>query len=247
VFGSWIIVASRFEIDTKSIHRMKNQAICVGSALLLGLTACDPQPSASAGVVDADGTEYRTVKIGNQEWFAENLRTMRYRNGDLIPGDLNGAEWTTTEAGAQAVYAEGYSEVRSGSEDEEENLEVYGRLYNWYAVNDSRGLCPLGWHVPTDEDWTTLIEELGGEAVAGEHMKTNEWGGRNESGFSALPGGFRFNYGGSFDDLGNGGYWWSSSPSGSDAWYRYLSSGYSGVGRYYDGVRDGFSVRCVRD
>jgi len=228
---------------------MKNQAICVGSVLLLGLTACDDaRPSASADVVDADGTEYRTVKIGNQEWFAENLRTTRYRNGEVIPGDLNGAEWSSTETGAQAVYGEGFSEVMSGSEDEEENLEDYGRLYNWYAVNDSRGLCPDGWHVPTDEDWTVLIEELGGVEVAGKHMKTDEWGGSDESGFSALPGGYRDSSYGFFTNLGSYGTWWSSSPSGSNAWYRFLYSGYSGVYRSNSsGVRSGFSVRCVRD
>ena len=151
-----------------------------------------------------------------------------------------------------------------GSSDEVANLATYGRLYNWYAVNDARGLCPVGFHVPTDSEWMTLEMALGmtsaqanstgwrGTDQASQLKASSNdslpWNGTNTSGFSALPGGLRGYSNGAFDYLGDGGYWWSSSPSGSDAWYRYLNSGGSNVGRGYDGyVRYGFSVRCVRD
>jgi uncharacterized protein (TIGR02145 family) len=191
--------------------------------------------------VTYDGHTYDLVQIGTQCWFKENLRSDNYRNGDVIPGNLNDDQWTSTTSGAQAIY-----------DNDNANLATYGRLYNWYAVNDARGLCPTGFHVPTDGEWTELENYLGGEEVAGAKMKsspsdTPPWDGMNSSGFSALPGGFR-NYGsGYFYGLGSFGLWWSSSPSGSNAWYRTLDSGYSNVFRSGSSVRDGFSVRCVRD
>ena len=196
-----------------------------------------------------DGHSYDLVQIGSQCWFAENLRSDNYRNGDAIPGNLSDAQWTSTSSGAQTVYGEGTSTVYNGSSDEVANLATYGRLYNWYAVNDSRGLCPSGFHVPSDGEWTVLEDALGGSEVAGTALKAASpaWDGTNSSGFSALPGGGRTSGYGNFDDQGYYGYWWSSSPSGTNAWYRVLYSGYSSVGRYYDTTRYGFSVRCVRD
>jgi uncharacterized protein (TIGR02145 family) len=208
----------------------------VGSGLRFKVRTGNPGPCAGADRVTFDGYDYRTVAIGDQCWFAENLRSDNYRSGAAIPGNLTGGQWKTTTAGAQAVY-----------ENDPKRLSTYGRLYNWYAVNDARGLCPSGWHVPSDEEWTVLTDGLGGERVAGEQLKTDSWGGTNASGFSALPGGARNDYNGYFDDLGASGYWWSSSPSGSNAWYRYLNSGDSYVFRNYNSVRYGFSVRCVRD
>jgi uncharacterized protein (TIGR02145 family) len=199
-------------------------------------------------VRDGDGNEYRTVQIGNQVWFAENLRSSTYRNGDPIPGGLTDEEWTSTTSGAQTVYGEGTTDVLQGSADEVENLEKYGRLYNWYAVNDPRGLCPSGYHVPSVADWQKLVDELGGEEVAGEALKDDrKWDGNNSSGFSALPGGFRYYASGYFYYQGYYGYWWSSSPDGTLAWYRFLFSGYSNVFRSSFSTRYGFSVRCVRD
>ena len=195
-----------------------------------------PAKASSGTVLDIEGNVYKTVTIGSQEWMAENLRTSKYRNGDAIPGNLSNDEWKSATSGAQAVY-----------DNKNSNLSTYGRLYNWYAVKDTRGLCPSGWRVPTDAEWTELTNFLGGLEVAGKKMKTSNWNGTNSSGFSALPGGARYYSGDYFDDLGYGGYWWSSSPSGSDAWYRFLSSGNSDVYRYYGSVRHGFSVRCVRD
>jgi uncharacterized protein (TIGR02145 family) len=126
-------------------------------------------------------------------------------------------------------------------------LATYGRLYNWYAVKDARGLCPSGFHVPTDEEWKELEGTLGGTSAAGAAMKTTSWGGTNSSGFSALPGGYRNYYDGDFFNQGSTGDWWSSSPNGTLAWPRYLDSGYSFVSRKYTNTSYGFSVRCVRD
>jgi uncharacterized protein (TIGR02145 family) len=197
--------------------------------------------------------DYATVLIGDQCWFAENLRNENYDNGDAIPAGLSDSEWSSTTSGATAVYGESAT-----------NLEIYGRLYNWYAVDDARGLCPSGWHVPTDGEWMTMEMALGmSESEAnstgwrgtdqGTQMKTTYgWNGggngTNSSGFSGLPGGFRVNLG-FFDLAGDLGSWWSSSPSGSGshAWSRFLSNDYEGVYRSSFSRRGGFSVRCVRD
>lgn len=131
-----------------------------------------------------------------------------------------------------------------------------GKLYNWYAVTDPRGLAPEGWHVPSDAEWTTLTTFLGGEYVAGGKMKeagTAHWlapngGATNSSGFTGLPGGYRNSYG-TFYTIGNYGYWWSSTePTTYDAWYRYLAYDGGDVGRGFGNVKPyGFSVRCLRD
>ena len=130
-------------------------------------------------------------------------------------------------------------------------MDTYGRLYNGYAVSDSRSLCPNGWHVPTDDEWTFMTEFLGGEAIAGSQMKADYgWqsggNGTNSSGFSGLPGGYRFENG-SFSSAGITGIWWSSSGNGSSAWSRQLSLSSQSVNRSSNNLENGFSVRCVRD
>ena len=184
------------------------------------------------------GVGYSTVQIGDQCWFAENLRTTTYLNGEAIPQNLSFGDWSSTTSGAMAFY-----NYNDGS--------AYGGLYNWYAVDDARGLCPSGWHVPTDAEWTILTDHLGGESVAGGQMKTTYgWNGggngTNSSGFSGLPGGSRGSNGG-FGGAGDFGGWWSSSPSGSNAWFRFLGSSGEDVGRFDSNPQIGFSVRCVRD
>jgi uncharacterized protein (TIGR02145 family) len=201
--------------------------------------------------VSYQGYDYTTVLIGEQCWFAENLRNENYDNGDAIPSNLSDSDWGNTTSGATAVYDESAS-----------NLETYGRLYNWYAVDDERGLCPSGWHVPTDGEWMTMEMALGmSESAAngtgwrgmdqGTQMKTTYgWNGggngTNSSGFSGLPGGARGSSG-NFYGAGGDGYWWGSSPDGSSAWDRYLDDYYEGVYRNLINPRSGFSVRCVRD
>ncbi|MGB1384480.1 MAG: fibrobacter succinogenes major paralogous domain-containing protein [Flavobacteriales bacterium] len=194
-------------------------------------------PSWSCGeAITYAGVGYSTVQIGDQCWFAENLRTTTYLNGDAIPQNLSDGDWSSTTSGAMAFY---------------DNFSTSSGLYNWYAVDDARGLCPSGWHVPTDEEWTMLTDHLGGESVAGGQMKTNYgWNGggngTNSSGFSGLPGGIR-DFSAFFYLAGNEGYWWSSSPNGSNAWIRYLANSYEVVFRAGSNPQTGFSVRCVRD
>tara|TARA_B110000003_G_scaffold99958_1_gene102150 strand:- start:1505 stop:2404 length:900 start_codon:yes stop_codon:yes gene_type:complete len=219
-------------------------------------------------LVSYQGYDYATVLIGDRCWFAENLRSENYENGDAIPAGLSDSEWTSTTSGATAVYGEGSSACFKYSPDgdacdEAWSLNEYGRLYNWYAVDDARGLCPSGWHVPTDGEWMTMEMALGmSESEAnstswrgtdqGTQMKTTYgWygggNGTNSSGFSGLPGGYRLSLG-LFDDAGYGGLWWSSSPDGSDAWFRYLHYNFENVLRAgYISQRSGLSVRCVRD
>jgi uncharacterized protein (TIGR02145 family) len=188
------------------------------------------------------GSEIKSVKIGNQVWMEENLNVDHYRNGDPIPTGLSNNQWESTTQGAYAIY-----------NDDPANEKIYGKLYNWYAVYDSRGLCPTGWHVPSDAEWSTLETYLGGSDAAGGKLKsTSGWktpntGATNSSGFNAVPGGDRVN-GGTYNYIGNYGSWWSSSELGSgNAWVRGLYYNGSNVYRNYDGKRVGFSVRCVRD
>ncbi len=192
------------------------------------------------GPVSYHGYDYATVQIGEQCWFAENLRTEHYADGDEIPGQLTSSEWSNTFEGAQAVYT-----------NEASNLSDYGRLYNWYAVDDERGICPTGWHVPTDVECTTLTDGLGGESVAGEKLKSStegplSWDGTNASGFSGLPSGCR-GYGGGFFNIDYYGYFWSASASDTDAWYRELETGDAEVNRFNNNQHSGISVRCLKD
>jgi len=225
--------------------------------LLTLFGTCEEAPACSSPSMD--GYTYDVVQIGDQCWFAENLRTTTYLNGDVIPAGLTDGEWTSTTSGATAVYGEGSSNCYNNSPDidacdEAQSLGEYGRLYNWYAMDDARGLCPSGWHVPTDGEWTNLEDFITAEGFSGTEgialKSTCGWyGGGNGTdvlGFSALPGGYR-NSGGAFYDAGPFGSWWSSSPSGGDAWYRYLYNYSLGIGRDYANPRSGFSVRCLRD
>ena len=211
--------------------------------------------------VEMNGHTYAVVEIGGQCWFAENLRTTLYTNGDTIPAGLTDGEWTSTTAGATAVYGEGNSSCDNWSPDidacdEAQSLAAYGRLYNWYAVDDARGLCPAGWHVPTDGEWTELEDYITSQGFAGTEgtalKSTSGWynngSGTDDFGFSALPGGFSDDYGNlDFYDAGYVGCWWSSSPVGGYAWYRYLYSDLPGIYRANSHPRGGFSVRCLRD
>ena len=212
-----------------------------------------PPECGGATTVTFDGYTYDLVAIGSQCWFAENLRTTHYANGDSIPGNLTRFEWTSTTTGATTIYGEGSSTVYNGSDDEVANLEAYGRLYNWYAVDDSRSLCPTGWHVSTDGEWTDLTDYLGGSSVAGTEMKSSpedspSWNGTNTSGFSALPGGLVY-WDGNFSAEGLFGLWWCASSSGSPGtWSRGLYHDNDNVGSGNDDILPvGFSVRCVRD
>lgn len=197
----------------------------------------------SQALIDIDGNSYPTIitNCSNQVWTQKNLNVSRYRNGDVIP-EVSTASWPMLTTGAWCYYNNSSS---AGT--------TYGKLYNWYAVNDPRGLAPTGWHIPTNSEWTTLIDCLGGQTVAGGKMKaTTVWGvpntgATNSSGFTGLPGSIRYNVG-TFYPIGSYGGWWSSSAESSNtAWTRWLN--YNGVNasKSFDVKYEGFSVRCVKD
>jgi len=199
--------------------------------------------SSRGDVKDIDGNTYKTVKIGDQEWMAENLNVAHYHNGDKIPEARTSKEWkayATKRTGAWCYY-----------DNDAANGKKYGKLFNWYAVNDPRGLAPKGWHVPSDAEWATLTANLGRKEIVGVKMKSNngwvwDMNGTNESGFAGLPGGLCDGLG-MFHDIGYGGLWWSSTErSTRNAWIRDLSFD-DVVGRQSQGKQLGLSVRCVRD
>ncbi len=197
--------------------------------------------------VTFDGYTYNTIIYGNgQEWMAENLRTTVYANGDPIPNVTDVNQWPSLISGAWAHY-----------NDDSQYENPFGKLYNWYTVSDTRNVCPIGWHVPNDSDWTTLTSYFGGANISGGKMKVTGiqyWtspntGATNESGFSGLPGGYRTNYiSPAFLGFGNSGYWWSSTDLNStNASIKLLSSGNSSLYLSSNAKSYGHSVRCLKD
>ena len=219
-------------------------------------------------IQDIDGNLYRTVTIGSQVWMAENLRVSKYNNGVAIPTGLTNAQWSSTWAGAYAIY-----------NNDESLLEAYGKLYNWRAVKDLRGLCPEGWKVPGDADWTQLVNylvsqgfpnewnnpngagnalkscrqinsPLGGDCDTSDHPRWNShninWG-FDQFGFSALPGGRRDNNG-HFTAIGDQGRWWSSTQfSSTEARLRYMHISRGDAVSWTSDNREGYSVRCIKE
>ena len=184
-----------------------------------------------------------TVTIGTQTWMKKNLDVSKYRNGDVIPEVTDPSAWRNLTTGAWCYY-----------ENKTDNGSTYGKLYNWYAVTDPRGLAPVGWHIPTDAEWTSLESFLRG-SFAGGAMKetgTTHWispntDATNSSGWTGLPGGSR-SFVGPFEGLGEVGYWWSSSASNNyKALRRGLDYGFSNLQTNSNDKTYGFSVRCVRD
>jgi uncharacterized protein (TIGR02145 family) len=229
-----------------------------GAQLLPGNATCSTQNISVTGCggqtsLTYDGRTYDLVEIGGQCWFADNLATDQYRNGDLIPTGLDNTTWQNTTSGAYAIY-----------NNDPANDVTYGKLYNWFTVADDRGVCPAGWHVPSDCEWMYLEGSLGmsvadqeiagwrGTNEGGALKATTNWitpniGAANSSGFTALPGGYRYVVG-TYGGIETIGYWWSSKEGYSGhAWYRGLYYDSSDVGRYDNDKRFGFSVRCVRD
>jgi uncharacterized protein (TIGR02145 family) len=186
---------------------------------------------------------YTYVTICKQQWMEQNLDVTTYRDGTVIPYVDNATAWNGLTTGAWCYY-----------NNDPANGAIYGKLYNWYAVNDSRGLAPQGWHIPTDAEWTTLGNLLGGNSAAGGKMKTTgttRWttpntSATNESGYAGLPGGLR-DYNGSFSNVGDDGYWWSATVKSADAWCRNLYYTDGNLYRIYHSMKSGFSVRCLRD
>lgn len=221
-----------------------------GTQSLGNLTVCNPGVGT---VTDIDGNVYSTVVIGNQEWMQENLKTTRYKNGVAIPTGLSGAQWQTTTNGAYSVY-----------NDSAIYNTVYGKLYNWYAVVDPNGLCPVGWHEPENWEWNVLLRTIEPgidtnlvftSQTAGGAMKETgltHWvspntGATNSSGYTGLPGGYRYIQG-LYLSVGQYGSWWTSTQSSSTNGLLYeLYCDLSPVGQNIYNKNYGFSVRCVKD
>ena len=202
---------------------------------------------------DIDGNIYHTIQIGKQRWMTENLKVTHYSNGEPVPFNSQYSDIPGQANGSYYIY-----------DDNEENADIYGYLYNWWAVADSRNIAPEGWRVPTDEDWKQLEMELGmNEAYANEEgwRGTDEgyrlkaafgWAGggngNNESLFSALPGGYRIQDDGTFEGLEHSAYFWTATELHAfGAWYRYLSFARSDIYRMDVNKRRGFTVRLVQD
>jgi uncharacterized protein (TIGR02145 family) len=191
-----------------------------------------------------DGRMYNTVKIGNQVWMAENLNTDRFRNGDLIPEAKTNEEWELADDNKQPAWC--YYNNDSA------NAAKFGKLYNWYAVNDKRGLAPKNWHIASDADFRNLTNFLGGKKVAGYKMKsTNGWfdngNGSNSSGYSGSPGSFR-NCGGQFNHISKFGYWWTSTDTDySNAWCRIIGAEDFEISNFSLCKSAGMAVRCIKD
>jgi uncharacterized protein (TIGR02145 family) len=215
----------------------------------------------AGSTTDVDGNTYTTVTIGTQEWMKENLMVSKYRNGDPIGEVSDAGQWA-------AIYNNGNPTGQAAwcyYNNDAANNTTYGKLYNWYAVADPRGLCPTGWHVPTDAEWYTLENyldptvndpndtgyrgtDVGGKLKAVSSLWTNpNTGATNSSGFTAFPGGLRTSDG-PFNHIGNYGFWWSSTVySSAFAWSRYLNYLNASSNRNGNYASNGISVRCLRD
>jgi uncharacterized protein (TIGR02145 family) len=205
-------------------------------------------------IKDIDGNDYNTVMIGTQVWMKENLKTTKYNDGETIPLILDSATWRN-------LFTEGCCWYENDIAD---SKEIYGLLYNWHTVNTGK-LCPKGWHVPTDDEWHTLVLYLDDSAsltvyestTAGDKLKeagSTHWpspntGATNESGFTALPGGYRYNNG-EFYGFGSFAMWWSSTEdptNDGNGLIRALTYMESSVGRSIGCKNDAYSVRCLKN
>ena len=259
--NKWVILAPGTEGQVLKLS--STGAPVWGTDATTSTTAFSP---CGTTITDIDGNSYNTVLIGSQCWTKENLRVRKYNNGTAIGFNAEGGSggisstWENSTIGLHAIYASD-STITTPS-----NLTKYGYLYNWYAAKgiyttgniastDTANICPAGWHVPTYAEWTTLFTELGGESVAGGMMKskgTAYWnspntGATNESGFLALPGGYRMQNG-SFNDIGNSAIFWSNTENdNSSAWCNSLSNSNAFVSRNSSDKRIGACIRCIRN
>jgi uncharacterized protein (TIGR02145 family) len=215
-----------------------------GSAISFTTIEITFNPNLTYGSVsDNDGNTYKTIPIGTQTWMAENLKTTKYKDGTSIPLVSDNTAWSNLSTPAYCWYNNDAATFKA----------TYGAMYNWYTVNTGK-LCPTGWHMPTDAEWTTLTTYLGGESIAGDKLRetgTVHWiasiaVASNESGFTALPGNYRGSNGTFF--VTNGGSWWSTTDgSTGNAWARGVNDVASYVIRNDYNKKEGLSVRCLRD
>ena len=230
---------------------MKKLNLLFSLVLILLAWSCakDDDFSGDSGTFtdDRDGNKYKWVRIGGKIWMAENLRATKYRNGDNIG---------TTTPPTLSISGETTPKYQWAYDGNKSNVATYGRLYTWYAITDNRNVCPSGWHIPTDDEWITLINFLGGHIIAGgilkeagiTHWKSPNTEATNEKGFTALPGGSRY-IDGYFFSIGDYGYWWSSTEglSTSCGFSHRLDYNNTNVTRYNAYKAEGYSVRCIKD
>ena len=244
---------SELATNKQTISSLQSQLAILSDSLAMYIEYYKPKTkSSSKQFVSNTSTDqvsfkgnYATVNIGYQVWMVENLSTARFQNGDPIIEAKTNEEWIDAGNNGQPAWC--YYENKPA------NGVKYGKLYNWFAVNDSRGIAPAGFHIPSDEEWTTLTDYLG-YVNAGKKMKTTTgWkygvNGTNSSGFSGLPGGYR-SENGTFFHIGGYGHWWSSSEYGngsSSAWDRTLNYDSETSYQHNSEKYKGFSVRCLRD
>ena len=227
--------------DTYMRVSATGDSLIIGNTVTIvpGISAANPP--AVQSIYDVDGNAYTSVVIGTQEWLAQNLKTTKYCNGDPLVTDLISISWQSSSVGSWAYY-----------NDDPSMDETFGKLYNFYAVVDTRGVCPCGWHVPTTIEWNTLFDFLGGPSVSGGTLKsTANWnapntGATNASGFSGQGGGYRLSNG-NYSQQNVYGYFWTKNVFGSDGVYRRLSFDSAGVQSLYYSKRGGLSVRCLKD
>jgi uncharacterized protein (TIGR02145 family) len=227
----------------------KNTWLCpliVTGLILILMNSCKKDGdnnNPSGSIKDVDGNFYTAVTINAQTWMIENLKTTKYNDNTSIPNITDDAVWGNLTTSGYCWYNNDASTYKS----------PYGALYNWYAVNTGK-LCPTGWHVPSDAEWTTLITAVGGETYSGSDLKeagTVHWmtpntGATNLSSFTALPGGYRYSDGS--HRIGLSGFWWSSTEfNDNSAWYRNIDYDSESTNRYSGSKRNGASVRCVKD
>jgi uncharacterized protein (TIGR02145 family) len=215
-------------------------------SLLIFTNGCKKNSDKPIAVSDTDGNAYHSVTIGTQEWLVENQKTTKYNDGTVIPLIITNSGWANLTTPGYCFY----------DNDAGINKATYGALYNWYTVNTGK-LCPAGWHVPSDADWITLTNYLGGESLAGGKLKetgTTHWvvpndGATNSSGFTAVPGGYR-QEDGSFNNINDDNFWWSTTSHTSQttkAWSRGVNYNYPYVYNDIYLKSFGYSVRCLRN
>jgi uncharacterized protein (TIGR02145 family) len=240
-FNYYFNLVKRLIAKEQDTQIMKNQLILFAIFLIFSVTSFGQRQGSA--VTDIDGNVYHKVKIGSQVWMVENLKVSHYRNGDPIP-NIKDSTWDHLKAGAYCNY-----------DNDTNHSAAYGCLYNWYAVNDNRGLAPAGWHIPANAEWEELMSYLGGEALAGDQLKEKgrvHWeepgtDATNKSGFTALPGGFLQRSGVSYG-MGFIGCWWSSSGNYMTvAGSKNLPTGLNVLEWDYNYTKCGFAVRLIKN
>lgn len=259
--GTWNIEPTNAILTNTNFENVFDESQS-GTITLIDATA-DGQPCpGTPTVTDIDGNVYNTVQIGEQCWMKENLRVTKYNDNTSIPTGQTNAEWAELSSGAYAIYP--HTEIE-GLNSDNEILEAYGAYYNWFAINDVRKLCPTGWRIPSNIEWQTLLEFVGGSSIAGSKLKStrteptdhprwefpNEWA-TDEFGFSALPSGQRY-FSGEYTPvygygIGTLGGWWSTTIFDQNKiWMRSMMFDQPHVGNYGTYKTSGISVRCIKD